>query len=235
MAGEHPSGLPCLPVDRSTYHYRSVGPSRPATERIKEIAETRVRYGYRRIHVLLRREGWVVNAKRVCRLYREMGLQLRNKTPKRRVKAKLREDRTTASERTTSGQWTSCTTSCSTVEDPRADHRRHFLSRCRRRSTSGSNYRGATSWRRWNTWRGRVRLPKRSASTMARSSSSRSSISGRVMHGVTLDFSRPGKPTDNAFIESFNGKFRAECLNAYWFLSLDEARRKMRGLAERLQ
>jgi putative transposase len=46
------------------------------------------------------------------------------------------------------------------------------------------------------------------------------------MKGVTLDFSRPGKPTDNAFIESLNGKFRAECLNANWFLSLDEARRK---------
>src|SRR5262249_21355502 len=41
--------------------------------------------------------------------------------------------------------------------------------------------------------------------------------------GVTLDFSRPGKPTDNAFIESFNGKFRAECLNAHWFMSLDDA------------
>jgi transposase InsO family protein len=46
------------------------------TERIKEIATTRVRYGYRRIHVLLRREGWRVNAKRVHRLYREMGLQI---------------------------------------------------------------------------------------------------------------------------------------------------------------
>jgi transposase InsO family protein len=46
------------------------------------------------------------------------------------------------------------------------------------------------------------------------------------MRGVTLDFSRPGKPADNAFIESLNGKFRAECLNANWFLSLDEARRK---------
>ena len=45
--------------------------------RIKEIAEARVRYGYRRIHVLLRREGWMVNHKRVCRLYRGQGLQLR--------------------------------------------------------------------------------------------------------------------------------------------------------------
>ncbi|CAA6603816.1 conserved hypothetical protein [Rhodospirillaceae bacterium LM-1] len=46
------------------------------------------------------------------------------------------------------------------------------------------------------------------------------------MKGVTLDFSRPGKPTDNAFIESLNGKFRAECLNVNWFMSLDEAREK---------
>ena len=42
--------------------------------------------------------------------------------------------------------------------------------------------------------------------------------------GVVLDFLRPGKPTDNGFIESFNGKFRAECLNTHWFLSLDDAR-----------
>ena len=45
--------------------------------------------------------------------------------------------------------------------------------------------------------------------------------------GVTLDFSRPGKPTDNAFIEAFNSRFRAECLNAHWFLSLADAREKM--------
>jgi putative transposase len=62
-------------------------------KRIKEIAVIRVRYGYRRVHVLLRREGWGVNAKRIYRLYKELGLQLRNKTPKRRVKARLRDDR----------------------------------------------------------------------------------------------------------------------------------------------
>ncbi len=54
-------------------------------------------------------------------------------------------------------------------------------------------------------------------------------------HGVTLDFSRPGKPTDNPFIESLNGKFRAECLNAHWFMSIDDARAKCEVLAERLQ
>lgn len=46
------------------------------------------------------------------------------------------------------------------------------------------------------------------------------------MNDVTLDFSRPGKPTDNAFIESFNGKVRSECLNTSWFLSLKEAQSK---------
>ena len=45
--------------------------------------------------------------------------------------------------------------------------------------------------------------------------------------GVTLDFSRPGKPTDNAYIEPFNGRFRVECLNTHWFLSLADAREKM--------
>ena len=61
-----------------------------------QICQTRVRYGYRRIHVLLPREGWRANPNRVYRLYREMGLQLRNKTPKRRAKAKPREDRQSA-------------------------------------------------------------------------------------------------------------------------------------------
>jgi putative transposase len=45
--------------------------------------------------------------------------------------------------------------------------------------------------------------------------------------GVTLDFSRPGKPTDNAFIEAFNGRLRAECMNAHWFMSLEDAREKL--------
>jgi putative transposase len=45
--------------------------------------------------------------------------------------------------------------------------------------------------------------------------------------GVELDFSRPGKPTDNAKVESFNGRFRQECLNAHWFMSLDDAKRKI--------
>ena len=89
--------LPFVSVKLSSYHYRlrRAGQAH-LVERIREIAAARVRYGYRRIHVLLRREGWRINPKRVYRLYREMGLQLWNKTPKRRVKAKLREDRQSA-------------------------------------------------------------------------------------------------------------------------------------------
>lgn len=84
-------------IEPSLYHFKSRRLAQAnLKQRIKEIAETRVRYGYRRIDVLLRREGWQVNHKRVSRLYREMGLQLRNKSPKRKVKAKLREGRSAA-------------------------------------------------------------------------------------------------------------------------------------------
>ena len=83
-----------LRFDRSSFHYRSRRTDQAAVERrIREICETRVRYGYRRVHVLLRREGWEINMKKTHRIYNELGLQLRNKHPKRRVKAKLREDR----------------------------------------------------------------------------------------------------------------------------------------------
>lgn len=87
-----------LRAERSSYHYRGNGTDQAELKRrIKEIAETRVRYGYRRIHGLLRREGWEINGKRVYRLYKDMGLKLRKKAPKRRVKAKLGEGRCTAS------------------------------------------------------------------------------------------------------------------------------------------
>jgi putative transposase len=86
-----------LRIDRALYVYKSKRSDQAALKhRIKDICETRVRYGYRRVHVLLQRDGWPANIKRVYRLYRELGLQLRNKTPKRRVKAKLREGRVDA-------------------------------------------------------------------------------------------------------------------------------------------
>jgi putative transposase len=81
-----------LRIDRSLYVCKSKrGAQAELTHRIKEICETRVRYGYRRVHILQQRDGWVVNPTRIYRLYKDLGLQ-RNKVPRHRVKAKLRED-----------------------------------------------------------------------------------------------------------------------------------------------
>jgi putative transposase len=216
-----------LPVDRSTYHYRSKRTGQAVLmKRIKEIAETRVRYGYRRIHVLLRREGWAVNGKRVCRLYREMGLQLRNKSPKRRVMAKLREGRSAA---TAPNQvW-----AMDFVHDQLFDGRKirvltvvDTFTRLSPAIDARHSYRGADVVEALELAAREVGYPETIRVDNGPEFISRELDLWAFLRGVTLDFSRPGKPTDNAFIESLNGKFRAECLNANWFLSLDEARRK---------
>jgi len=216
-----------LPVDRSTYHYRSKRAGQAAlSKRIKEIAETRVRYGYRRIHVLLRREGWPVNVKRVCRLYREQGLQLRNKSPKRRVKAKLRDDRAPA---TAPNQvW-----AMDFVHDQLFDGRRirvltivDTFTRLSPAIDARASYRGVDVVATLERVAREIGYPKTIRLDNGPEFIRKELDLWAFLHNVTLDFSRPGKPTDNAFIESLNGKFRAECLNAHWFLSLDEARGK---------
>ena len=217
-----------LPVERSTYHYRSRRAGQAQLiERIKEIAATRVRYGYRRIHVLLRREGWRVNPKRVYRLYREMGLQLRNKTPKRRVKAKLRERPAAghASERDL-GDGLRPRSARHRPQAARAHDRRHVLALLAGDRSRGSAFRGADVVEVLERVGRQVGFPKTIRVDQGTEFVSRDLDLWAYQRGVTLDFSRPGKPTDNAFIESFNGKFRAECLNAHWFMSLDDARRK---------
>ena len=86
-----------VPAPRSTYHYVGRRPSQDVLrKRIRELAETHIRYGYRRIHILLQREGWDINVKRVRRLYNLEGLQMRLNPPRRRVMAKLRSDRSDA-------------------------------------------------------------------------------------------------------------------------------------------
>jgi putative transposase len=85
-----------LALNRSILHYRSVKCGEPALRAgIVEIANVRIKYGYNRITSRLRLEGWRVNRKRVYRIYREEGLVLRRKTPKRRRAAVVREDRVT--------------------------------------------------------------------------------------------------------------------------------------------
>ena len=216
-----------LPVDRSTYHYRSRRAGQAdLIERIKEIASTRVRYGYRRIHVLLRREGWAVNPKRVYRLYRELGLQLRIKTPKRRVRAKLRNDRCSA---TRSNE----TWAMDFVHDQLATGRKlrvltivDIFSRFSPAVEPRFSFNGADVVEVLEGVCKEVGFPATIRVDQGSEFVSRDLDLWAYQRGVTLDFSRPGKPTDNAFIESFNGKFRAECLNAHWFMTLDDARRK---------
>ncbi|MBZ9810889.1 IS3 family transposase [Mesorhizobium sp. ESP-6-2] len=215
-------------IDTSLYHYKSKRGDQAALKaRIKEIAATRVRYGYRRVHVLLRREGWPVNPKRIYRLYKELGLQIRNKTPRRRVKAKLREDRTEAAH--FNDVW-----AMDFVHDQLATGRKirvltvvDTFSRFSPAVDPRFSYRGedivATLERACRS----VGYPKTIRVDQGSEFISRDLDLWAYQKGVELDFSRPGKPTDNAFIESFNGKFRSECLNAHWFLTLDDARLKM--------
>ena len=211
---------------RASYHYKSRRPDRmPLQSRIKEIAETRVRYGYRRIHVLLRREGWPVNVKLVNRLYCEMRLQLRNKSPKRKVKAKLREGREAPSAQ--NDVW-----AMDFVHDQLFDATKVRVLMVIDTFTKFSPAIEA----RFN-WRGTgvVEVLERVCRNLGYPKSIRVDQGPEFIskdldlwayrRGVILDFSRPGKPTDNAFIESLNGKFRAECLNAHWFMTLDEMRR----------
>ena len=81
-----------LQISRSSFRYRSVAADDSALRlRIREITEARVHYGYRRVHVMLRREGWRDNHKRIYRLYREQGLSLRLKRPRRNKSAQRRQ------------------------------------------------------------------------------------------------------------------------------------------------
>ena len=186
-----------------------------------------MRYGYRRIHVLLRRDGWRVNAKRVYRLYRELGLQLRNKTPKRRVKAKLREDRRPATRSNETWAMDFVHDQLATGTKLRVLTIVDTFSRFSPAIEPRFNFRGADVVEVLERVGREVGFPAAIRVDQGSEFVSRDLDLWAYQRGVTLDFSRPGKPTDNAFIESFNGKFRAECLNAHWFMSLEDAREKM--------
>ena len=203
-----------LPVERSTYHYRSRRAGQAdLIERIKEIAETRVRYGYRRIHVLLRREGWEVNPKRIYRLYQEIGpaTAQQNAEAAGQGQAARRSPAGDANERDL-GDGLRPRPAGDRSQAPGADHRRHLLALL---AGAGPrfNFRGADVVEVLERV-GRQPASRPHPGRSGHRVRSRDLDLWAYQRGVTLDFSRPGKPTDNAFIESFNGKFRAECLNA---------------------
>ena len=215
-------------LDPKTYRYKSRRPGQAALEqRIREICQTRVRFGYRRVHVLLRREGWIINLKKTYRIYKELGMQLRNKTPKRRVKAKLREDRSEAVH--PNDVW-----AMDFVHDQLATGRKirvltvvDTFSRYSPVLDPRFSYRGEDVVGTLERVCGKVGYPKTIRVDQGSEFVSRDMDLWAYQRGVTLDFSRPGKPTDNAFIEAFNGRLRAECLNAHWFLSLADAAEKL--------
>jgi len=187
---------------------------------------TRIRYGYRRIHVLLQREGWEVNAKRVYRIYREEGLQLRSKTPKRKVSAKRRESPVTATQ--TNEVW-----AMDFVSDQLFDGRRIRILTVVDAFTKVSpivdvrrSYKGPDVVDTLRHVTAIYGMPKEIRVDNGPEFISKALDLWAYMNGVTLEFSRLGKPTDNAFIESFNSKFREACLNASWFLSEKDAKSK---------
>lgn len=217
-----------LEMDTSSYHYKSCRREQAALEaRIREICQTRVRYGYRRVHILLRLDGWRINVKKTRRIYGDLGLQLRNKTPKRRVKAKLREDRCAATR--PNEIW-----AMDFVHDQLATGRKiriltvvDTFSRFSPTLDVRFSYRGEDVVQTLERTCAGVGYPRTIRVDQGSEFISRDLDLWAYANGVTLDFSRPGKPTDNAFIEAFNGRFRAECLNAHWFLGLADARKKM--------
>lgn len=212
-------------LSRSLFRYRS---RRPGNEelraRIEALAAAKRRYGYRRIHVLLRREGWLVNRKRTYRLYRDAGLAVRRRKRKRIGLA----------ERTPLPRPIAANVSWSMdfVSDALADGRRI---RCLTIVDDWNRECLAIEVDTSITGRRVVAVLERLADLRGLSASITvdhgPEFEGQVLdawayqRGVRLSFIRPGKPVENAYVESFNGKFRDECLNEHWFVTLAQARR----------
>jgi len=211
-------------ISRSLYRYRSRRPdSAPLRARIEEIAAVKRRYGYRRVYLRLRREGWEVNRKRVYRLYRDAGLAVRRRKRKR---IGLFERKPLPKPMSANISW-----SMDFVADGLVGGRRlrclTIVDDCTREclaievDTSITGLRVQAVLDRLADTRG---LPK------SITVDNGPEFYGQVLDqwayrtGVELSFIRPGKPNENAYIESFNGKFRDECLNEHWFLSLAHAR-----------
>jgi putative transposase len=216
-------------IGRSALRYKSTRrDEQPLRQRIKELAVSRVRYGSERIYMLLRREGWPDNHKRVRRIYREEGLNLRSKRPHRSKAAANRLDRQEVSNL---GQcW-----SMDFVHDHLFNSRKlraltivdNFSRYCYAIEVKTS-FKGIDVAEVMESLKMKYGItPKRIQVDNGSEFTSKDFDRWAQTNNVTLDFSRPGKPTDNPFIESFNGSFRDECLNTSWFLSMEDAAKKI--------
>lgn len=212
---------------RSSMRYRSLRAPQDELQlrtRIRELAAQRPRWGYRRIHVLLRREGWPVNRKRVQRLYREEGLAVRRRGKRRRsqVPRPVREPLGRVNERwsldfVSDTLSTGRTFRCLTVVD-------EFSRECLQVHVAHSipAVRVIEVLERLRAERG---LPEVVITDNGSEFTSRAFDAWAYARGVKIQYIQPGKPVQNCYIESFNGTLRDECLNLHWFLSLADARR----------
>ena len=214
-------------VGRSSCRYQARRRDDPALrERLRELAGERRRFGYRRLTVLLRREGRLVNHKRVYRLYGEEGLAVRRRQRKRR-KAAARRPLALPTE--ANQVWTMDFTH-DNLASGRKFRTLNLMDGFTRESprievdTSLPGLRVVRVLEEVAQQRG---YPQAIQVDNGPEFISRAVDQWAFEHSVELHFIAPGKPTENAFIESFNGKFRDECLNENWFLTLPEAREKI--------
>ena len=200
-------------MQRSSYYYRKrADPQTELRVRLKDLAGARVRYGYRRLHILLLREGWQINHKRVYRLYKSEGLSLRLKTKKKRTS----EPRVPQPVATSPNECWSMDFVADRLADGRAFRMLTLVDSFSRVSPaievdlSLTGKRVVEVLEQLKLFCG---LPK--TIKVDNGSEFISKVMDEWAHRnqVKLEFSRPGKPTDNAFIESFNGRLRQECLN----------------------
>ena len=210
-------------LGRSTCRYETRRAEWPALrERLHALAAERRRFGYRRLYILLRREGYRVNLKRVYRLYRDDGLAVRRRRRRRRVaRGTPLAGPTRINER-----W-SLDFLLDTLEDGR---------RVRLLAVVDDFTRTCLAIEVDTSIGGRrvVEVLQRLVETPARPTvlitDNGPEFVGRALdawayaQGIRLHFIEPGKPNQNAYVESFNGRFRDECLNEHWFLSLAHTR-----------
>ena len=210
-------------LERKTFRYRSRRPQRECLRgRLRELAEERVRWGYRRLHVLLRREGIQANHKAVYRLYREEGLAVRRRKRKRVSVPR----RPMIVPRRVNERW-----SMDYMSDViRGGRRIRIFNVVDDLSHEGLASEVDTSLpaRRVIQVLEEIALergyPERIVCDNGPEFRSRVLDEWAYERGIALDFIQPGKPIQNPYVESFNGKMRDECLNVHWFADLDVAR-----------
>lgn len=194
-------------------------------QRMHEIVRTRVRYGYRRVHILLKREGWTVGRNVIYRLYCEEGLALRSKQPRRRKMVVQRQARCQPKRPNEAWSLGFVHDALSTGQTFRALTVMDVFTREGLAIEVGQRLRGEHVVEVLN------RLVRQRGAPQDLFADNGAEFTGHLVdlwayhHGTRIDFSRPGKPTDNAHIETFNSRLRAECLNLHWFETIAEAKR----------